>query len=354
VREPVTALPSEIDAIPDQPAVFLLWASEGKPYLARTTLLRRRLKRLISERDRVSRVLNLRGVADRVEYWPTGSQIEAALIHLALAQRYFPDDWQRLTRLRPPVFVRLTLDNPFPRTMITSRMGKGLHYGPFTSRAAAEHFQNGLLDLFQLRRCEENLAPSPEHPGCIYGEMARCLRPCQQAVSVDEYRGEASRVEQFLRTDGGSLIESAQTARDRASVEMQFEEAERLHQRVSRIQDVQSLAGELAHSVDRLNGIAVTPSAERDAVELWFMLGGSWQEQRRLQVGEGAGQSMDHRLREIVASLEKSGAPNAEHLSILIRWFSSTWRDGEWIGFESVERMPYRKLVNAIGRVHRR
>lgn len=354
MREPVTALPSEIDAIPDNPAVFLLWASEGKPYLARTTLLRRRLRRLISERDRVSRVLNLRGVADRVEYWLTGSQIEAALIHLELAQRYFPDDWPRITRLRPPVFVRLTLDNPFPRTMVTTRMGKGLSYGPFTSRAAAEHFENGVLDLFQLRRCEENLAPSPEHPGCIYGEMARCLRPCQQAVSVDEYRGEASRVEQFLRTDGASLVESAESARDRASVDMQFEEAERLHQRVERIHEVQSLAGELAHGVDRLNGVAVTSSLDRDAVELWFMLGGSWQTPLRLPVAEGAGQSMDHRLRDMVASLKPAMAPNSEHLSILIRWHSSSWRDGEWIGFETVERIPYRKLVNAIGRVHRR
>src|ERR1041384_6695395 len=104
MREPVTALPSEIDSIPDTPAVFLLWAAEGKPYLARTALLRRRLRRLISERERVSRVLNLRGVVERIEYWTTVSQLEATLIHLALAQKYFPDDWPRITRLRPPVF----------------------------------------------------------------------------------------------------------------------------------------------------------------------------------------------------------------------------------------------------------
>src|SRR5580704_2051025 len=109
MREPSTALPSEIESIPDSPAVFLLWASEGKPYLARTALLRRRLKRLISERDRVSRLLNLRGVVERIEYWLTGSQIESALIHLDLAREHFPDDWQRITRLRTPCFVRLTL-----------------------------------------------------------------------------------------------------------------------------------------------------------------------------------------------------------------------------------------------------
>jgi excinuclease UvrABC nuclease subunit len=183
--------------------------------------------------------------------------------------------------------------------------------------------------------------------------MARCLRPCQQAVSNDEYRGEAARVEQFLRTDGASLAESAESARDRASVEMQFEEAERLHQRLSRIQEVQALAGDLAHSVDRLNGVAVVPSAERYSVELWFMLGGSWQDARRLELNEGAGQSMDQRLREMIASLAPGATPISEHLSILIRWHSSSWRDGEWIGFDSLDRVPYRKLVNAIGRVHR-
>jgi excinuclease UvrABC nuclease subunit len=318
------------------------------------------LKRLISERDRVSRLLNLRGVVERIEYWLTGSQIESALVHLELAREHFPEDWPRITRLRPPCFVRLTLDNPFPRTMVTTRLGRGLFYGPFASRPAAEHFQNGVLDLFQIRRCEENLAPSPNHPGCIYGEMNRCLRPCQEAVSIDEYRGEAARVEQFLRTRAESLVEITEAVRDRASTEMQFEEAARMHQRLTRIREVQTSGGELARSIAELNGIAVTRSANSDttgtgAVELWFLVGGSWQEPRRLSVSEDpAAVSMDRRLREIVATIGASSAPNLEHLSILMRWHSSSWRDGEWIGFESLDKIPYRKLVNAIGRVHKR
>ena len=60
---------------------------------------------------------------------------------------------------------------------------------------------------------------------------------------------------------------------------------------------------------------------------------------------------MDHRLREIAASLDAPGTPNPDHLSILLRWYGSSWRDGEWIGFESLQKIPYRKLVNAIGRV---
>jgi excinuclease ABC subunit C len=356
VRPPVTALLSELDSIPDQSAVFLLWAGESAPYLARTGLLRRRLRRILSnhgaEGSRISRVLNLRGVIDRIEYWLTGSRLESALIHLELAQRYYPENWPRLTRLHPPLFVRLLTENAFPRMRITSRLTRGVFYGPFPSRAAAERFENGVLDLFQLRRCEENLEPSPQHPGCIYGEMARCLRPCQQAVSAEEYRNEAQRVEQFLRTSGKSLVEPAEAARDRASVEMQFEEAARLHQWVQRITDVQGLSGDLARELSRLHGVAVVPAAETGSVDLWVLAGGRWLEPRRLAVN-AAGQSMDHQVKEILTGAAPAGSPNPEHLAILMRWYGSNWRDGEWIGFDAFDKLPYRKLVNAAARVGR-
>jgi excinuclease UvrABC nuclease subunit len=355
MREPLTALPSDLESIPDRPAVFLLWAGQGAPYLARTALLRRRLKRLLSNRERLSSVLNLRGVVDRIEYWPTGSQLESALIHLDLAKQHFPDDVERITRLKPPVFLRLTVDNAFPRTMLTTRLGRGLYYGPFAGRTAAERFQNEMLDLFQLRRCEENLAPAPDHPGCIYGEMNKCLRPCQQVVSVEEYRHEATRVEQFLRTEGASLQESAETARDQASAAMQFEEAERLHQRLNRIAEVKASAGDLARTVDRLAGVAVVPSAQSETVDLFFLAGGRWLEPRAFSLSETATflqtASMDRRLRELAAGISPGLSPDLEHLSILVRWHGSSWRDGEWIGFDSFEKIPYRKIVNAVARV---
>ena len=355
MRAPLTALPSDLESLPDRPAVFLLWAGQGTPYLARTALLRRRLKRLISNRERLSSVLNLRGVVERIEYWPAGSQLESALIHLDLAKRHFPDDVERITRLKPPVFLRLTVDNAFPRTMLTTRLGRGMFYGPFANRTGAERFQNEMLDLFQLRRCEENLVPAPDHPGCIYGEMNKCLRPCQQVVSIEEYRHEAARVEQFLRTEGASLRESAETARDQASAAMQFEEAERMHQRLTRIAEVQASGGDLARALDRLAGVAVVPSAQPETVDLFFLARGRWLDPRSFSLSENAtfleNASMDRRLRELCAGVLSGATPDLEHLAVLVRWHGSSWRDGEWIGFDSLEKIPYRKIVNAVARV---
>jgi hypothetical protein len=91
-------------------------------------------------------------------------------------------------------------------------------------------------------------------------------------------------------------------------------------------------------------------------VELWFVVAGSWQPPVRFgfEVVEGRAISMDHRLREVVAAIEPrslAAQERQEHLALLARWYYSTWRDGEWLPFPALDRVPYRKLVNAISRV---
>jgi len=351
------AVEARIAETPDRPAVFLIWPREGAPYLGRTGVLRRRLKRLLGERPGLSRWLNLRAVASRVEYWLAGSALETRLLFYELARRHFPETYLELAKLRMPPYVKLLLSNAFPRTQVTTRLGgRGLHCGPFRNRAAAEQFEAATLELFRIRRCQEDLAPSPEHPGCIYGEMSKCLRPCQQAVTADEYRGEVDRMAGFLRTEGRSLVEPIEAARERLSEELRFEDAAREHARIEKVQEVLRLRDGLVADIDQLCGVAVTASAEPGAVELWFVVAGCWQPPVRFgfEVVEGRTISMDQRLREVVAAIEprRPGVEERqEHLALLARWYYSSWRDGEWLAFPGPDHVPYRKLVNAISRV---
>lgn len=354
-------LDSAIEAIPNSPAVFLLWPKEGEPYLSKTALLRRRLLRLLKERERPSRLLNLRHTVERIEYRLTGSAFENAAVFYEQARRHFPETYLELMKLRMPPWVRIVLNNEFPRSQITTHLTRagGLHFGPFRSRASAEKFEGEFLDLFQMRRCQEDLAPSPAHPGCIYGEMAMCLRPCQQVVGPAEYGNEVTRVVEFLRTDGRSLLESVGHSRDRLSEEMMFEDAARQHKRYEKVQDVLKLRDELVRDIDSLHGVAITRSLAPDAVELCFVRGGWWCAPERLdfQVVEGKPVSLDQKLRELlarVAPVKLTVRERQEYLALLSRWYYSTWRDGEWLPFESWEAIPYRKLVNAVARVVKR
>lgn len=354
-------LDAAIEALPNQPAVFVLWPKEGAPYLSKTALLRRRLLRLLREREKPSRLLNLRHTVARIEYRLTGSAFESAVAHYEQARRrLFPETYLDALKLRMPPYLKIVLSNEFPRSHITTHLTRSaaLYFGPFRSRASAERFEAQFLDLFQMRRCQEDLAPSPAHPGCIYGEMGMCLRPCQEVVGAAEYRQEVERVLEFLRTGGHSMLDSIERSRDRLSEEMMFEDAARQHKRLEKVQEVLKLRDELARDVDRLSGVAITPSLAADAVEMWFVRDGDWLEPRRFtfEVQEGKAVSLDRKLRDTFAALtprKLTVRERQEYLALLARWYYSTWREGEWLALDGAE-LPYRKLVNAVHRIARR
>ena len=353
-----SAIDTEIEGLPNRPAVFVLWPREGTPYLSKTALLRRRLLRLLKEREKPSRLLNLRQTVVRIEYQFTASGLEAAVLHYELARQHFPDTYLDAIKLRMPPYVKVLLNNDYPRSQVTTHISRspGLYFGPFRSRASAERFEAQFLDLFQIRRCQEDLAPSPEHPGCMYGEMGMCMRPCQQVVGQAEYAHEVARLLEFLRTDGHSLLDSIARSRDRLSEEMQFEDAARQHKRFEKVQEVLKLRDEMARDIDRLHGVAITPSTQADSVELWPVRAGHVQPPVpfSFEVLDGKPLPLDRKLRETFAALEpRTLAPRQrqEYLAILSRWNYSTWRDGEFVAFESFDEAPYRKLVNAVSRV---
>ncbi len=337
-----------LETIPEGAAVFAIFAADGDPYLARTSQLRRRLKRLLGPN---ARVFSLRTVARRLEWEPTASKLEANLGLYEAARRHFPSNYARYIRLRPPSYLKLLMSNEFPRSQVTTRLtgGEGTFYGPFRTRAAAEAFEAQFLDLFQIRRCPEDLVPAASHPGCIYGEMNLCLRPCQLAVSRNEYLSEVRRAGDFLRTGGSALLETIAAARDRASESLEFEEAQRQHRRWEKVSEVVKLRDELAHDLSQLQGLAVLPSPEPNFVRLRPFFEGWWQAPINFSL-TGAGQSMDARLRDALDQVHATRASVQErndHTALLAQWFYSTWRDGEWLEYP----LSYRKLVRAINSV---
>ena len=353
-------LDAALEAVPNNPGVFVVFLREGAPYLARTGLLRRRLLRLLRERDKPSRLLNLRESVSRVEYWLTGSRLESGMRMYDLAREHFPGEYLDYLHLRSPPYLKILLGNDFPRCQVTTHLGRSrsLYYGPFRNRASAEYFETEFLDLFQMRRCQEDLAPSPSHPGCIYGEMGKCLRPCQEAVSHEEYAGEVERVVDFLRTDGASLLGNVISSRDRLSAAMEFEQAARQHKRAEKIEEMIRARDPMARHVEQLHAIAVAPSCRTGAADVAFVRAGYWYGLYELtfELGEGKPVPLDRRLREMIEGqswTHGSARDRQERLAILARWFYSGWCDGELFLFDDWGRVPFRKVVNAISRAAR-
>jgi hypothetical protein len=258
-------------AVPALPGIFALHGprQEDQPYLTRAADLRRRITRMLAPPDSQSKRLNLRDRVARIDYTVTGSEFESTLaLYHASATIFGLDEARRRLKLRTPFFLRFTAENAYPRVYSTNRLSKRAldnFYGPFPSRAAADRYCDAVLDLFKLRRCYEDLAPYPEHPGCVYQEMKKCLAPCNQACTPEgaaAYEAEAAAVKRFFDTRGESMVIAIGLEREEASAAMEFERAAELHAQWHKVKAAQALADELVQPIPKVRAVVVQKAFE--------------------------------------------------------------------------------------------
>ncbi len=353
-------------AVPAAPAVFVLrgGAAHFEPYVSKTANLRRRLHRLLGPPEERTKKLNLRDRVRTIEYSPTGSDFESGFLLYSLLRAEFPRTYSKRLRLRFAPFVKLHLENDYPRASVTTRLGRlngrSLYFGPFVSRVAAEKFMNDSLDFFKMRRCVDDLHPDPKFPGCIYSEMKMCLAPCFKGCTDEEYATEVNRVQAYFDSGGDSLLRQFSAEREAASANLGFEDAAAIHVRVEKLTPILSQLPEIVRRLDRLSALMIQPSHLADSVALFRVEGG--QISRPIPFGiqrseHAKSQSIESRVQETLASFPqhkpKSVLEIMEHVALLKRWFYRSSRTGEIFFADAKGDLPMRRVVRGISRVFR-
>jgi excinuclease UvrABC nuclease subunit len=246
-----------------------------------------------------------------------------------------------------------------------------------------------MLNLFDLRRCVEELNPDPAFPGCVYSEMKKCLAPCFKGCTDARYAEEAAAVHAFLATHGQSRTAELAAKRDHASAELDFERAAEIHARLAKVEAAAGLMPQAVHALASLNGVLIQPSAAPDQVSLFLLTQGALAGPIPYSVvgmrhqNEQSGSSslfaqpmtlqpvpldavtlatrdeLESRLDESLAALEQptpaSQQQTADHLSLFARWYyrPQAKRVGEVCFAESDGALPKKALLRAISRVYR-
>jgi excinuclease UvrABC nuclease subunit len=388
--------------IPAAAGVFALFgADEGaEPYISRTPNLRRRLKRFLDPRPDQSKRLQLAGRVTRIEYAVTGSDFEALLQLYEATSAAFGERARKRLHLRTPFFLRMTMENAYPRVYVTNRITKAAAdelFGPFASRASAEKFLEEMLNLFELRRCHEELHPDPMFPGCVYSEMKKCLAPCFKGCTEERYATEALAVYDFLATRGQSRVQTLSAEREQASAALDFEKAAEVHARLTKVEAVVAAVSEITRPLSRLSGVIVQPAAEPERVALFLLRKGALigpvfysvagmrhpneqsgssslfahpvaleavplAEGQAVPVAVASRDELERRLDEALDCLERRDAARktsqqqlADFLCLFCRWYHrpQTKRAGEAIFVTADGTIPSKTVIRAISRVYR-
>ena len=287
-RRFVCLLPrAKVEQLPATPGVYRLLGADGRVlYIGKAKNLRERVSSYLSNAaGHSNKTLDLIRHCVDVRVVLAGSELEAALEEAAAIRREQPP-YNRLGKHLPRIaFVKVVLAGAYPRLMITGGLSPGTarYLGPFRNREEAARVVNLLTRLYRLRTCAQRLRPDAAVAPCFQGQIGACTAPCAARVSADDYRRQVSDCLTLLDGDGAWAEAELERRRDALAAAMRFEAAAKAQRDWELLRHVLRRQRTLGWVASRKHFVTFQPTADRQSVLAYVVLGGRLVLRARLQ-----------------------------------------------------------------------
>ncbi|MBR6321515.1 MAG: excinuclease ABC subunit UvrC [Lachnospiraceae bacterium] len=270
----------ELKKLPAKPGVYLMHNSLDEIiYVGKAVRLKNRVRQYFqSSRNKSAKILKMVEHIAWFEYIVTDSELEALVLECNLIKEYRPRYNTMLTDDKGYPYIRVTVEEDFPRVFKVHQMKKdeSRYFGPYTSGSAVDDTLELLQKLFSLRTCRRVLPRDigKERP-CLNYHMGRCSAPCRGGVSKEEYAVNVKNVIKFLSGDTKDIVRSLTKQMNDASEALNFEEAIRLRELLASVKHVaeEQKITDTDGSIDR-DVIACAVDGSEAIVQVFFMRGG--------------------------------------------------------------------------------
>ncbi|HVF27314.1 MAG TPA: excinuclease ABC subunit UvrC, partial [Pyrinomonadaceae bacterium] len=220
-------LEEKLKNLPVSPGVYLHKDEGGKIiYVGKAKNLRNRVRSYFQSgrgHDRKTREL-VRRIVD-LEFIVTDNEVEALVLESNLIKQHKPRYNVLLKDDKQYPHLKLTINEPFPRVMITRRVQRdgALYFGPFLPASLARRTIDLINRTFQLRTCDIEIDGKLPRP-CLEYHIKRCLGPCvRELCAPAEYQESVRDVRLFLEGKNKELSDQLEGRMAKASEETRYE-----------------------------------------------------------------------------------------------------------------------------------
>lgn len=222
-------LKQTLKLLPSLPGCYIYYNNQGEViYVGKAKILKRRVMSYFNRKHDSVKVNVLVSQIERLEYIITNTEVEALILESHLIKKYKPK-YNILLKDDKKYPYFLITDEDFPRITIVRKKNmnpeKGKYYGPYTDIRAMHATLDFLKKIFPLKQCK---TPKFKDRPCLYYHIGRCMAPCQNKVTPEEYKAIVKQAELFLSGKQSELMKQIKEQMQKYSDSLQFEKAAKL------------------------------------------------------------------------------------------------------------------------------
>jgi len=352
---------AKLQRIPPGPGVYLYRDAEGQTiYVGKAKSLRNRVRTYFQQsRNLDERKDQMMDAIEDLEFIMTDTEGEALALENNLIKQHKPKYNILLRDDKTYPFIKLSVNEPFPRTIITRRIRKdgALYYGPFFPAGLARKTLKLIERYFLIRNCNIQIDGKRPRP-CLQYYIHRCLGPCVEGLtSYEQYQEAVKDVKLLLEGRNDDLVERLQAKMEEAAGNEQYEIA--AHYRDA-IQTMETLAERQKMAVMGYDDIDIFGYHHEEnmvAVSIFHMRGGRvvdkrelfWEDQDRFDAGEFFGSVLkQYYVDAPFIPVEIHVPTDFEDRGLLEEWLSA--RRGRKVEIRTPQRGGKREMIELVHR----
>lgn len=272
-------IPEELKKLPQKPGVYLMKNIKGQIiYVGKAINLKNRVRQYFqSSKNQTAKTRAMVPQIVEFEYIVTDSELEALILECNLIKQYEPYYNIMLKDDRTYPYIKVTIQEDFPRIFVTRRMDKdkAKYYGPYTDALAVKETVETLHKLFPIRKCKKNLPKEigKERP-CLNFHIGQCLAPCSGSISSNEYKEYIKDAMDFLEGKHDGIRKKMEKEMAEAAQNMEFEKAAALRDKIRAIQSISQKQKMANMSVGDADVIAMVRAFHECLVQVFFIRDG--------------------------------------------------------------------------------
>lgn len=246
--------------LPDQPGIYIWKDAAGEViYVGKAKDLKNRVRSYLSNSPKDIKTEQLvRHIRD-LDFIITLSEHDAFILEATLIKRHKPKYNILLKDDKRYPFVKITLQEAFPRIMVTREVERdgSRYFGPFTDAGSLRMTLRNFEWIFPIRTCSRNI-PADKikyKNACINHQLGKCPAPCIGAVSREEYLRIVRRQMSFFEGKHQEILDEFRNEMNTLAEDLKFEEAAHLRDRIQAIEKIrkrQVVYSPDSHNIDVL------------------------------------------------------------------------------------------------------
>lgn len=265
-----------VHTLPRKPGVYRMIAADGEVlYVGKARSLRSRVAAYTQPTRLDTRLLRMVSGTKTMEFAVTDSEAEALLLENNLIKRFKPrfNVLLRDDKSFPYIVIRRDTEWPQLAKHRGVRDPKNEYFGPFASATAVNRTLYALQRAFPLRSCSDGVFSTRTRP-CLQYQIKRCTAPCVGRIDKPEYDGIVDEVRGFLGGRNREVQQALSQRMEQASVDLEFERAAVLRDRIRALAHIQSHQSITLPSIDEADIFATHAEGGQVCVQVFFLRAG--------------------------------------------------------------------------------